>query len=140
MSACVITERLLLACREAASAVTPGNLFSWSERLSSRLNYDPRSAWDAGSAGFSPNDHRELQEAVTYPYSEFLSSVALQTYPFDADKAWEATYTAWLEPLPLMVARLAAADRLPGRPSRRFSFAIQKRSQALNYFTFSRED
>lgn len=140
MSASKTTDQLLGSCKRGYGEVTPETIFSYSERLSSRLNFDPRSAWDAGDAGFSPNNHSSLQEAITYPFTELLASIALQTFPFDEEKAREGTYHSWQIPLPLLTARLAASGKLPVIPSQQYRFPIENRSKNLTFLAFSSED
>lgn len=138
MSAAGTFRNLLLASSSFAD-ISPGNLFELSTPLSGRLNYDPRSAWDAGDAGFSPNEHSQLCSAATFPFPELLSAIAMQSFPFNEKKGRNVRYTVWSQQLPLPLARITAAGKHTINGNSLFEFDIIMRSKGLNCFAYSRE-
>ncbi len=92
--------------------------------MTGRFGFDPRSTRDALNVGFSPNDLG--QPVMTYPFSEMLSSFGLASFfpsrtgipgELDSTRGWvnrgeersAFSYHLWRDPLPVALARLAAA-------------------------------
>jgi CRISPR-associated protein Csb3 len=134
------TQSLIDACA-SLDGITQGNILSVGCRLSGRLNFNPLSAWDGLSVGFSPNElgSKILKETMTFPYSELLTSVALQTFAFKKAHRRQSTYYTWGEPIPVEIARFAAASPIPGLRSSRFIFSKVSRGQGSSGFSWAKE-
>ncbi|MFW5910277.1 MAG: hypothetical protein ACOCUJ_00350 [Thiohalospira sp.] len=115
---------------------TPETLFETTAAMSGRLGFDPRSGWEAIGAGMSPNE--QGLEVATYPYSELLAVLGLQTFlpPF---RDRRTRYRTWEQPLPLSLARGAASNALPGVEGRTFEFSRLNRGQAYFVFQYAEE-
>lgn len=86
------------------------------------FNYDPRGAWTAIDAGYSPNKQKHTIEAS--PVVEFLAAWGLEnTRPVEFGLR-QVRYAAWGVNLPLILARAALAGALPAVPSRQFRFEL----------------
>jgi|SRR5579875_670425 len=86
------------------------------------FNFDPRGAWTAIDAGYSPNEHKHAIEAS--PVVEFLAAWGLQNArPVEFDVR-QVRYAVWGVNLPIMLARAALAGVLPAVPLRRFRFEL----------------
>jgi CRISPR-associated protein Csx14 len=102
----------------------------------SKFGVDPRSAWNALDFGYSPNVHN--RDAATYPAVEVLAAIGLQGFRPHAAKRSDIAYSLWTIPLPLTVARIAAAAPWDGLPRCDYSFDIEKRGQSYKFFTFGK--
>ncbi|MCH8046380.1 MAG: hypothetical protein IID44_21945 [Planctomycetes bacterium] len=93
--------------------------------LTGRFGFDPRSAWRAIDAGFSPNE--QGIEVGTYPAVELLAAVGLQVCRPRVGKTWQYVYSTWSSPLPAHIAPAAALGKLPLSGRRDWAFRIVKR-------------
>ncbi len=103
--------------------------------MSGRFGLDPRSSWNALDFGSSPNTQN--RDAYTYPATEMLAAVGLQGFRPSQQTRKGFLYSLWSSPLPLAVARAAAAGALPKADSYEFKFEVAKRSGSYSYFTFA---
>jgi hypothetical protein len=126
-----LQEMLSLAERSFALESLPAVL-QRSLPLTGRFGFDPRSAWEATAAGFSPNDHSQLNAARTYPWAELLTAIAAQTFPIDWSRRRYASYCVWFDPLPLALARCAAARGIGG--ALHCEFERKSRGKSYGYF------
>ncbi len=100
------------------------------------FNFDPRGAWTAIEAGYSPNKHNHAIEAS--PDVEFLAAWVLENArPIDSDL--QVRYTTWGVNLPPILARAALTGALPAIPPRRFHFQLDW-SGKNKVVTFAREE
>jgi CRISPR-associated protein Csb3 len=116
-------------------------LFESARMTKAKFGVDPRSAWNALSFGFSPNEHS--MDAATYPAVEILAAVGLQTFRPEVtrrDGARRVRYALWESPLPAMVARQAFRSPWDGLRARTHEFTIASRGQSYKYFTFAKEE
>jgi CRISPR-associated protein Csx14 len=111
------------------------SLFGHKRYTKSRFGVDPRSAWEALDAGYSPNDIG--QEAVTFPWVEVLAVLGLQGFRPSATDRTHYRYSAWGSGLPLAVARAACAAPWPGLRASSFQFSISVRGQGYKTFLFA---
>jgi len=101
------------------------------------FNFDPRGAWTAIDAGYSPNEHKHAIEAS--PVVEFLAAWGMQNArPLEYDVR-QVRYATWGVCLPLMLARAALAGTLPAISLRRFRFGLDL-SGKNKVVTFAREE
>jgi CRISPR-associated protein Csx14 len=98
----------------------------------SRFGVDPRSAWEALDAGYSPNDIG--QEAITFPWVETLAVVGLQGFRPAERERTRYRYSAWCYQLPLVAARAACAAPWPGLTVQSFEFVVALRGQGYKTF------
>jgi CRISPR-associated protein Csx14 len=101
------------------------------------FNFDPRGAWTAIDAGYSPNEHKHAIEAS--PVVEFLAAWGLENArPVEFDLR-QVRYAVWGTMLPPILARAALAGALPGVPSRELRFALDL-SGKNKVVTFAQEE
>jgi CRISPR-associated protein Csx14 len=101
------------------------------------FNFDPRGAWTAIDAGYSPNEHKHALEAS--PVVEFLAAWGLENSRPVEFGLRQVRYAAWGLKLPPVLARVALADALAGAPSRRFRFELDM-SGKNKVVTFAQEE
>ena len=92
--------------------------------MSGSFNFDPRGAWTAIDAGYSPNTQKHVVTAS--PVVEFLTAWGLQnTRPLmSGNKGREVGYAVWKEMLPPMLARAAFIGAIPGLTIKCFRFTL----------------
>ena len=86
------------------------------------FNFDPRAAWTAIGAGYSPNEHKKIK-IKSSPVVELLAAWGLEHARPKKDQK-QVRYAAWKEPLPLPLARVALAGVLVNCRARRFCFEL----------------
>jgi CRISPR-associated protein Csx14 len=111
-----------------------GALFNTAVFTKSRFGVDARSAWEAIDAGYSPNDTG--QAATTFPWVEILAVIGLQGFRPARQPGARYRYSAWLESLPITVARAACGAPWSGLPGRLFEFRVAGRGQGYKTFLF----
>ena len=86
------------------------------------FNFDPRGAWTAIDAGYSPNNQDHQVEAS--PVVEILTAWGLEyTRPYTFGNL-RVRYVAWGVALPLALARVAVAGGIEVLPQRSFHFEL----------------
>lgn len=101
------------------------------------FNFDPRGAWTAIDAGYSPNDQKHQVEAS--PVVEILAAWGLENarpYTFETRRV---RYAAWSGTLPPALARVAIAGGIEAIPQKRFHFELDL-SGKNKIVTFAREE
>ncbi len=101
----------------------------------SRFGVDPRSAWEALDAGYSPNDL--AQDSSTFPWVEVLAVIGLQGFRPSKQPRQPYHYAAWASPLPIAAARGACAAPWLGLAAWKFQFATAIRGQGYKTFLFA---
>jgi CRISPR-associated protein Csx14 len=101
------------------------------------FNFDPRGAWTAIDAGYSPNEHKHAIEAS--PVVEFLAAWGLEHARPDEFAVRQVRYAAWGAELPPMLARAALCGGLAAVPLRRFRFELDL-SGKNKVVTFAEEE
>jgi CRISPR-associated protein Csb3 len=101
------------------------------------FNFDPRGAWTAIDAGYSPNEHKHAIQAS--PVVEFLAAWGLEHARPDEFDVRQVRYAAWGASLPPMLARAALAGSLTTIPLRRFRFELDL-SGKNKVVTFAQEE
>lgn len=101
------------------------------------FNLDPRGAWTAIDAGYSPNDQKHSVEAS--PVVEFLAAWGLEHARPDEFDVRQVRYAAWGAPLPLILARAALIGAISPIPARRFRFDLDL-SGKNRVVTFAQEE
>jgi CRISPR-associated protein Csx14 len=86
------------------------------------FNFDPRGAWTAIDAGYSPNDQKHQIEAS--PVVEFLAAWGLENARPQEFETRMFLYAAWGAPLPLMLARATLCGNISVVPLQRFRFEL----------------
>lgn len=88
------------------------------------FNFDPRGAWTAIDAGYSPNEHKHRVEAS--PVVELLAAWGLENARPDPDefRALRVRYAAWGTPLPPILARAALFSGVAAVPLKHFRFVL----------------
>jgi CRISPR-associated protein Csx14 len=101
------------------------------------FNFDPRGAWTAIDAGYSPNEHRHAIEAS--PVVELLAAWGLEHARPDEFAVRQVRYAAWGADLPPMLARAALCGGFAAVPLRRFCFELDL-SGKNKVVTFAQEE
>ena len=101
------------------------------------FNFDPRGAWTAIDAGYSPNEHKHAIEAS--PVVEFLAAWGLEHARPDEFGERQVRYAAWGASLPPILARAAFSGTLITIPLRRFRFELDL-SGKNKVVTFAQEE
>lgn len=86
------------------------------------FNFDPRGAWTALDAGYSPNTQKHGVAAS--PLVHLLAACGLEhTRPVESDVR-QVRYAVWSGLLPTMLARVAFQDGILSLPMRQFHFEL----------------
>jgi CRISPR-associated protein Csx14 len=101
------------------------------------FNFDPRGAWTAIDAGYSPNDQKHAVEAS--PVVEMLAAIGLDHARPDEFETRDVRYGVWNKLLPPVLARPALAGARFGGPMRVFRFTLNLAGKN-KVVTFSREE
>jgi len=101
------------------------------------FNFDPRGAWTAIDAGYSPNEHKHAIEAS--PVVEFLAAWGLENARPVEFGLRQVRYAAWGVNLPPVLARAALTGALPAIPLRQFHFELDL-SGKNKVVTFAQEE
>ncbi|MCG3191926.1 MAG: hypothetical protein DIJKHBIC_01155 [Thermoanaerobaculia bacterium] len=86
------------------------------------FNFDPRGAWTAIDAGYSPNTQKDGIAAS--PVVEILAAIGLEHARPDRYESRKVRYAVWGHPLPPMLGRAALAGADFKVPMRRFQFDL----------------
>ena len=101
------------------------------------FNFDPRGAWTAIDAGYSPNEHKHTIQAS--PVVEFLAAWGLEhARPLEFGVR-QVRYAAWGTSMPPMLARAAVSGALTTIPVKRFRFELDL-SGKNKVVTFAQEE
>jgi CRISPR-associated protein Csx14 len=101
------------------------------------FNFDPRGAWTAIDAGYSPNTQKDGIAAS--PVVEMLAAIGLEHARPDQYETRKVRYAVWGKPLPPMLARAALAGADLKLPMRRFKFELDL-SGKNKVTTFAQEE
>jgi CRISPR-associated protein Csx14 len=101
------------------------------------FNFDPRGAWTAIDAGYSPNDQNHGVAAS--PVVEVLAALGLEHARPDEYARRQVRYAAWSGLVPPPLARPALAGASLGLPLRRFRFELAL-SGKNKVVTFAQEE
>jgi CRISPR-associated protein Csx14 len=101
------------------------------------FNFDPRGAWTAIDAGYSPNEHKHAVEAS--PVVEFLAAWGLEHARPEVSNDRQVRYAAWEMLLPPILARAALTGAVPSLPMKRFRFMLHS-SGKNKIVTFAQEE
>jgi CRISPR-associated protein Csx14 len=101
------------------------------------FNLDPRGAWTAIDAGYSPNTQKDGIAAS--PFVELLAAIGLEHARPDEYETRKVRYAVWGHPLPPMLARAALSGADLKVPTRRFEFDLDL-SGKNKVTTFAQEE
>jgi CRISPR-associated protein Csx14 len=102
------------------------------------FNFDPRGAWKALDAGYSPNDQKHAVDAS--PVLELLAAVGLEhARPLEDRETGLVRYAVWGELVPALLARPLLAGVAFGVPVRKFAFTLDS-SGKNKIVTFAEEE
>lgn len=101
------------------------------------FNFDPRGAWTAIDAGYSPNTQKDGIAAS--PVVEILAAIGLEHARPDQHETRKVRYAVWGHPLPPMLGRAALAGADLKLPMRRFEFELDL-SGKNKVTTFAQEE
>lgn len=101
------------------------------------FNFDPRGAWTAIDAGYSPNTQKDGIAAS--PVVEILAAIGLEHARPDRYETRKVRYAVWGHPLPPMLGRAALAGADLKVPMRRFEFKLNL-SGKNKITTFAQEE
>jgi CRISPR-associated protein Csx14 len=101
------------------------------------FNVDPRGAWTAIDAGYSPNTQKDGIAAS--PVVEILAAIGLEHARPDQYETRRVRYAVWGHPLPPMLGRAALAGADFKVPMRRFEFELDL-SGKNKVSTFAQEE
>ena len=90
--------------------------------------FDTTTSWNTLDIGFSLNAHKMNKKISTYPLVEFFAYLGIQTYSWEKRKDGYF-YRIWTVPLPITLARAAAAGALTHHNKRCFKFNSEKSGQ-----------
>lgn len=102
------------------------------------FNFDPRGAWTALDAGYSPNQHKHHGIAAS-PVVETLAALGMEHARPDEYETRKVRYAAWAGPLPIVLARPALACVEIGFPLRKFRFELSG-TKYNKVVTFAQEE
>jgi CRISPR-associated protein Csb3 len=136
---------------QPAQVNTRGVAHLWKERRSDMIegpfdvltpmggsfNFDPRGAWTAIDAGYSPNDQKHTITAS--PVVEMLAAIGLEHSRPDEFETREVRYGVWQGLLPVVLARPALGGVRLGAPIRLFRFRLDLAGKN-KIVTFAREE
>lgn len=101
------------------------------------FNFDPRGAWTAIDAGYSPNTQKDGIAAS--PIVEILAAIGLEHARPDQYETRKVRYAVWGNSLPPMLARAALIGADLNLPARRFRFELDL-SGKNKVTTFAQEE
>ncbi|MCZ6806454.1 MAG: type I-U CRISPR-associated protein Cas8c [Deltaproteobacteria bacterium] len=101
------------------------------------FNFDPRGAWTAIDAGYSPNQHKHGIAAS--PVVEILAAWGLEHARPDEYETRQVRYSVWSGLVPPILARPALAGASVAVPVRRFRFVLDL-SGKNKVVTFAQEE
>lgn len=90
--------------------------------MSGSFNFDPRGAWTAIDAGYSPND--QGHEVAASPVVQMLAAWGLEHARPHEYETRKVRYAVWGIELPPVLARAALSGVLPFVPLKRFRFDL----------------
>lgn len=122
---------------EADRAALVNAPFDFLTPMGGSFNFDPRGAWTAIDAGYSPNEHRHA--IVASPVVEFLAAWGLEHARPSEFGSRQVRYAAWGVSLPPMLARAALCGEFAAVPLRRFRFELEL-SGKNKVVTFAHEE
>lgn len=102
------------------------------------FNLDPRGAWTALDAGYSPNQHKHHGIAAS-PVVEILAAWGMEHARPDEDGTGKVRYAAWAGLIPPMLARPALAGADVAVPIRKFRFEFSG-TKYNKVITFAHEE
>jgi CRISPR-associated protein Csb3 len=142
-SACSIAAAMISGTRAKKKGQNIGDLETkgiaqlWEERrdafvknpfertpMGGSFNFDPRGAWTAIDAGYSPNEHGHQVSAS--PAVEFLAAWGLENARPNEFETRKVRYAVWGVPLPPVLARAALCGVLTTVPLKHFRFELDK--------------
>lgn len=86
------------------------------------FNFDPRGAWTAIDAGYSPNDQKHRVAAS--PVVEILAALGLENARPEEYQTRKVRYSVWGMPLAPILARAALFGGITSLPQRHFHFEL----------------
>lgn len=110
--------------------------FNVTTSMGGSFNFDPRGAWSALDAGYSPNDQKHGVEAS--PVVEMLAPIGMEYARPNEPGGRRVTYAIWRGPARPMLARPALAGATVGLALRKFEFALGE-SGRNRIVTFAQE-
>ncbi len=90
--------------------------------MAGSFNMDPRGAWSAMDAGYSPNTHGHA--VLASPVVEFMACFSLQHMRPTPDQKSHCLYAVWDHFLPVILARSTLAACISPFNTRRFRFLL----------------
>ena len=90
--------------------------------MAGSFNFDPRGAWTAIDAGYSPNDQKH--QVAASPVVEILAAWGLENARPDEFETRRVRYAAWGLALPAVLARVALVGGVAVVPMKRFRFEL----------------
>lgn len=103
------------------------------------FNFDPRGAWTAIDAGYSPNDQKPKHAVDASPVVEFLAAWGFEHARPEVFNNRQVRYAVWGIPLAPMIARAALVGAVPSLPMKRFRFTLDS-SGKNKIVTFAEEE
>ena len=111
------TKGLRQLWEEHRSALTE-KPFDITTSMGGSFNFDPRGAWTAIDAGYSPNDQKH--QVTASPVVEILAAWGLENARPEEFSTRKVRYSAWGRYLPPMLARVALFAGIPVVPMKHF--------------------
>jgi CRISPR-associated protein Csx14 len=101
------------------------------------FNFDPRGAWTALDAGYSPNDHK--YGVAASPVVEILAAIGMEHARPDEYERRKIRYAVWSDLVPPILARAIIGGTRVAVPIRRFRFGLAL-SGKNKVVTFAQEE
>jgi CRISPR-associated protein Csx14 len=115
------------------------NPFNVTTPMGGSFNFDPRGAWTAIDAGYSPNDQKPKHMVEASPVVEFLAAWGLEHARPDVSADRQVRYAVWGAPLTPMLAHAALTGVVSCLPIRCFRFKLDL-SGKNKIVTFAEEE
>ncbi len=93
-------------------------------QMGGSFNFDPRGAWTAIDAGYSPNDQKPKHLVEASPVVEFLAAWGLEHTRPTMSNERQVRYAVWATFLPACLARVALVGGIPSLFMKRFLFTL----------------
>jgi CRISPR-associated protein Csx14 len=129
-----LIRRLLSAHRSNIIA----DPFSATCPMGGSFNFDPRGAWNAIDAGYSPD--RLGHTVAACPFVELFAAIGLENSRPVRHSTLEYSYRVWGGLLPAPLARAALASPLPGVVGRSFTLPLFRPNPNSRAVSYAQED
>lgn len=105
------------------------------------FNFDPRGAWTAIDAGYSPDKHKKKDgNVIASPVVELMTAWGVENARPDEYETRQVRYAVWRQFLPPILARAALAGGFTAIINRHFRFSLGMSGKANKFVRFAQEE